>query len=357
MKPALDRLRRFFPLLAFLGGFAWDALTIGQRVRPADLWRLGGFLLGAALLIVWMARQVPRPPAADAQAAHPWRHKLEHLLRLAPYLLLQFFFGGIFSALFILYFKSAGHLGSWLTAAALGALLVANEFSRDRYGQRLALTWSMFALNAILLCNFALPHALGTLDPNWFYVSTLGGMAITHLLWRYGAAQRGRISVAWGVAGVLLAAWLAGMIAPVPLVRKALAVGHEFVQQDGYYRVRVEPAPFWQPWRDQAATVTVREGERLYGVSAVFAPLGISAQLEHRWEIRRDDGWQVVSRSRFQASGGREGGFRGYSWVLDPKPGNWRFIVATQDGRTVALDTFKVVRGEPDGAALEERRF
>jgi hypothetical protein len=26
-------LRRFYPLVAFLGGFVWDALTIGQQAR------------------------------------------------------------------------------------------------------------------------------------------------------------------------------------------------------------------------------------------------------------------------------------------------------------------------------------
>lgn len=357
MPALLVRFRHFFPVLAFLGGFIWDAVTIGQRVKTMDFWRLGGFLIGAALLIVWMARHAPLPHEIVERAAHPLREKAERLVRLLPYLLLQFFFGGIFSALFILYFKSAGHLGSWLTAAVLGALLVANEFARDRYGQRLALTWSMFALNAILLCNFALPYALGTLDPNWFYVSTALGAGLTHLLWRFGTARRGRIGVAWGIAGALILAWMLGMIAPVPLVRKAAAVGHDFAQRDGRYVLRVEPASFWQPWRDQAEHLVVREGGKLYGVSAVFAPQGITAQLEHRWEIRDGNGWRLVYRNRFQASGGREGGFRGYSWVLDPKPGNWRFIVATQDGRTVALTRFSVERGEPDETALEERSY
>ena len=45
-------LRRLYPLAAFLGGFVWDTLTIGQRVRVVDLWRLGAFLLGAGLMLV-----------------------------------------------------------------------------------------------------------------------------------------------------------------------------------------------------------------------------------------------------------------------------------------------------------------
>lgn len=337
-------LRRFYPLAAFLGGFVWDALTIGQRVREIDLWRLSAFLLGAALLVLWLAAREYRKAVAPA-AGDGWRGRLSDLRWQAPYLLLQFFFGGIFSALFILYFKSAGHLGTWLTAALLGLLLVGNEFVGKRYGQRFTLIWALFALNAILLFNFLLPHAIGSLHPRWFYVSTAGGVLLTLVLWWVAPGRPGRIFPAWAISGVLLLAGGFDMIAPVPLVKQDLAVGHDFVQERGRYVLQVERAPSWQFWRDQAATVHVAAGERLYGVSAVFAPRGLTAGLEHRWEIRQDGDWRPVSRNSFQSTGGRERGFRGYSWVQSPQPGEWRFIVATQDGRTIGILPLIVGRG------------
>ena len=105
----LKVLRRFYPVAAFLCGFVWDALTIGQRVRVVDLWRLGAFLFGAGLLILWLASRESRKALAPA-AGKGLRGCLAGFRWQAPYLLLQFFFGGIFSALFILYFKSSGHL-------------------------------------------------------------------------------------------------------------------------------------------------------------------------------------------------------------------------------------------------------
>lgn len=348
----MNQLRRFYPLAAFLGGFAWDALTIGQRVRVIDLWRFGAFLLGAGLLVFWLAargrRQHVAPPETEG-----WRGRLADLRWQAPYLLLQFFFGGIFSALFILYFKSAGHLGTWLMAALLGALLVANEFVGKQYGRRFTLTWALFALNAILLFNFALPHAVGSLHPLWFYASTAAGIILTHALWRLVPGQPGRIFPAWAVSAVLLLAWRLDMIAPVPLVKQDLAVGHDFSQQSGRYVLQVEPAPAWQFWRDQAPTVRLAAGERLYGVSAVFAPRGVTAGLEHRWEIHEATGWRLVYRNAFQSTGGRERGFRGYSWVLSPPPGEWRFIVATQDGRTIGILPLHIERAStPPGTRI-----
>lgn len=349
-------LRRFYPVAAFLCGFVWDALTIGQRVRIVDLWRLGGFLLGAGLLILWLAsrdsRKVVAPPAGKGL-----RGCLPGLRWQAPNLLLQFFFGGIFSALFILYFKSSGHLGSWLTATVLGIFLVGNEFAGKRYGRQFTLVWALFALNAILLFNFALPNAVGSLSPSWFYVSTGLGILLAHLLWRFSPGQPGRILPAWLLAVALLLAWSLDMIAPVPLVKQYLAVGHDFSHENDRYRLRVEQAPAWQVWRDQASTAHVAEGEKLYGVSAVFAPLGVTAELEHRWEVRDADGWKVVYRRRFQSTGGRERGFRGYSWVLNPQPGAWRFIVATQDGRTIGIFPTRVERGTPGPEATRVSDF
>lgn len=352
----LANLKRCYPVAAFFAGFVWDALTIGQRVRVVDFWRLGGFLLGAAVLTLWLARR-DRLEQERPVPAGGLRGRVRGLAWQAPYLLLQFFFGGIFSALFILYFKSSGHLGTWMMAAFLGLLLVANEFIGERYGRRFTLTWGLFGLNAILLCNFLLPHLVGSLNPGWFYISTGLGVLLAHGLWLLAPGRPGRILPAWILGALLLGAWKLDMVAPVPLVKRDLAVGQQFQQQEGRYSLMVEPAPDWQFWRDQAAVAHVPDGQRLFGVSAVFAPLGVSAPLEHRWEVRDDNGsWRVAARSRFQATGGREKGFRGYSWVLNPQPGQWRFIVATQDGRTIATLPVIVERGAVpvDGSRLKE---
>ncbi len=323
----MNIFRRLYPVVAFFGGFIVDALTLGKRVRVLDFWQLGAYLAGAAVFILWLAwrdarEKEPPLPAADLKG-HVARFRWQ-----APYLLVQFFFGSIFSALFILYFKSSGHFGAWITAAALGALLVANEFAGDRYGRRFTLTWALFALNAILLLNFVLPHLAGSLDPRWFYASTLAGVMTATVVYWLAPGRPGRIGPAWGVAVSLLAAWNLGMIAPVPLVS-----------------------------RDQATTVHVEEGGRLYGVTAVFAPLGVTAYLEHRWEVFGDDGWRLIYRNLFRSTGGRERGFRGYSWVLNPEPGEWRFSVATQDGRVISVLPIRVERGDARLWARREREF
>ena len=344
----LKTLRRVYPVTAFLAGFVWDALTLGQRVRPLDLWRLGGFLLGAGILLWWLAhrekRHVTAPSLAGSRAT-----ALASLRWQAPYLLLQFFFGGIFSALFILYFKSSGHLGTFLTTAVLGTLLVANEFAGKRYGRQFTLLWALFALNAVLLANFALPLALGSIEARWFYVSTTLGIALAHGLYLLSPGRPGRIGPAWGIAMLLVLASATNLIAPVPLVNQGIAIGHDLPRRNNPFSVALETPAAWQFWRDQSTTIHLVPGERLYAVTAIFAPLGVSASLAHHWERREQSGWRPVYRNEFRSTGGRERGFRGYSWVIQPAPGDWRFTVETQDGRTIGTLEFTVVSDIPRG--------
>ncbi|MGE5491583.1 MAG: DUF2914 domain-containing protein [Actinomycetota bacterium] len=355
--PAFRNLKRYAPMLAFFGGFLWDALTLGRKVKVLDFWVLGGYLLGAAVFIYWLARRdfLSHVPPEEVEGM---RGRWNSLVWQAPYLLVQFFFGGIFSALFILYFKSSNHIGAWLMALFLGGLLVGNEFMKERYGRRFTTVWGLFGLNAILLFNFVLPHLAGSLHPGWFYLSTGLGGALAHGLRWISPGRPGRILPAWCVAGALVLAWNLDMIAPVPLVNREVVIGHNFDRTPGRFALRVEKPPFWQFWRDWGRTVHVPEGERIYGVSAVFAPLGVTAPLEHRWEYRDpSSGWRQLYQARFSASGGRERGFRGYSYVTNPKPGEWRLVVATQDGRTIAVQPVTVERGDPIVEEMVEKEF
>ena len=49
-------VRRYAPVAAFIGGFVWDALTLGRTIKPSDLFILLGYLLGAVVILVALGR-------------------------------------------------------------------------------------------------------------------------------------------------------------------------------------------------------------------------------------------------------------------------------------------------------------
>ncbi|HRH81098.1 MAG TPA: DUF2914 domain-containing protein [Thiobacillaceae bacterium] len=350
-------LRRALPALAFFAGFLWDALTLGRAVSAVDLWILTAYLAGAAGVLWWLGRRQAlevglesrQPPVTAPDTApaitppRPWWQES------GPYLLLQFLFGGLFSALFIFYFKSSSHLLAYVWALGLGALLVANEFLEDRY-RRFTLVWLLFGLCAMLLLNFVVPHIVGSVAGFWFFLSTLLGAGLAHGLRLKTPGRPGRIGPVWGVAAGLFLAYAADLIPPVPLVKRDLAVGHDLVRVEGVYRLQLEKTPWWVFWRRVSRELHLAPGERLYCVSAVFAPRGLDARLFHRWEHHEGErGWVTWSRVGFQLSGGREGGYRGYTWKQNLAPGDWRVAVETENERTVAVHRFSIA-AEPRAA-------
>lgn len=332
----IDRLQRAFPALAFFGGFLWDALTLGRSVGSLDLWILSGYLGLAAGLLWWLGQRqavTAGLPASDL-AAHPgWRET-------GPYLLLQFCFGGLFSALFIFYFKSSSHFLATLWALGLGVLLVANEFLDDHY-RRFTLTWAFFGLCAMLLLTFVIPHVVGSIGALWFILGTLAGAGLAHGLRLKTPGQPGRILPVWLIAAGLIFAYLLDIIPPVPLVKKDIAVGHSLSRTAGVYRLQEEEAAWWRFWQRTRSEIHLAPGEPIYCVSAVFAPTGLSTRLVHHWQHYRD-GWTSYSRIPFTLAGGRQGGYRGYTYKRNLAPGEWRVRVETEEGRTVAVHHFEI---------------
>ena len=294
-KPAVQRLEKFFPAIAFLGGFAWDSITLGQMVYGSDILILLAYYTGALILVLLLSAQLEhpegwtperlqelakaqaRPKSAAAQASatakqatpskiEPTTESKEESttaetpeseskketedvftaqsrFRRAASLIaqktqakakeaanraaleakeaaakaaakasaqakdaaekakgaatkfaknvgyestaipenaivihhrfldrewsetwkqrftwaVQFFFGGLFSALVVCYFKSSGSLASFLLVILLAILLVGNEFLQKKY-ESFGVSLAFFCLLGTMFMNFAIPH-------------------------------------------------------------------------------------------------------------------------------------------------------------------------------------------------------
>lgn len=337
------RLADYLPVIFFFAGFIWDALTIGRNVMPSDLLIFTGYLFAAALILYLIGRPVNEAAEAPIkpQATLVVLLNKLHSPRL-PYFLLQFLFGSLFSALFILYFKSSSHWLAWLTSLVLGVLLVANEFLESEY-KRFTLSWAMFGLCAMLLFNFALPFMLGSIHAVWFYLSTLLGAALAFWLYKKTPQHYGSIKPVGIIAAVLMFAYVADMIPPVPLVKRDVAVAYELNKTNGSYLLKQQASAWWVFWRKTSSDLEVMPGQRVYCFSSVFAPPGLQTRLIHRWQhYDKKEGWKTESRAGFSLAGGRYGGFRGYTYKSSLAEGDWRVSVETENEKTIAVYSFSV---------------
>ncbi|OIR04494.1 hypothetical protein GALL_134280 [mine drainage metagenome] len=358
------RLKDFFPVLAFFGGFLWDALTIGKRIAASDLWMLSAYLLAVIPIIWWLVRKENQEIAIQAQeslaesestietsfesasqpaaAIEAGESHEEHWTTRLPYMAIQFLFGSLFSALFILYFKSSSHITAIIWSIGLGALLVANEYLEEAY-KRLTLTWTLFGFCAILLFNFVVPFVVGSIHAIWFFASTLLAVAATCALKLKISPQLGSIKPTYIVAAVIILAYVLDVIPPVPLVKRDVQVGTHFEKLAGEYRVLQDKAPWWVFWSSTSNTLYINAGDPVYCISSVFAPRGLETKLYHNWQYYdAKKGWQTRSRIGFSLAGGRDNGFRGYTFKQNLAYGEWRVKVETEGGKTIAVHKFDI---------------
>ena len=54
-KAAVQKIEKFIPAIAFLGGFSWDSMTIGSKVYGSDLIFLSFYYLLALVSIFFIA--------------------------------------------------------------------------------------------------------------------------------------------------------------------------------------------------------------------------------------------------------------------------------------------------------------
>lgn len=320
----VTRFKRYLPAIAFFGGFAWDALTLGRSIKPTDLFILLGYLAGAALILVLIGRGVT--------------------FRFSQYLntLLQFFFGGIFSALFIFYFLSSSDLAGYLVVLLLGALLVGNEFLESAYSE-LTVSWAFFTLSAIMFFNFALAHLFRSISTFWFYLGTLVAVLLVVALRKLSTVERSSVKPSFAVAALMLALHAFNAIPPVPLVKKEMLIAHELRRSPDGYTARIE-SPGMRFWRSSSATFHRSGSERVYCFTSVFVPTGISTTIRHRWQYY-NDGWKEAGVIPFRIAGGRQSGYRGYTYKSNVTPGEWRVIAESESGAAIGIVTFTVEQG------------
>ncbi|HYC87980.1 MAG TPA: DUF2914 domain-containing protein [Thermoanaerobaculia bacterium] len=323
-----QRVRPWVPAVFFVGGFVWDALTLGRTIKSLDLFILLGYLTGAAAILVALGRGVT--------------------FRGSQYLnaVLQFFFGGIFSALFIFYFLSSSDLPGYLVVLGLAALLIGNEFLQSRYSE-LTLAWTFFTMSAAMFFNFALAHLFRSISVFWFYLGTLVAVLLVLVLRRVSRSEAASVRPSLGLAALLVVLHALNFIPPVPLVQKEMLVAHSVQRRGGEYIAMVESPGWRRLWRS-SSTQFHWSGGRVYCFTSVFVPNGIRTTIRHRW-LRYDDGegeWRDAGVVPFTIAGGRESGYRGYTYKQRVTPGRWRVIAESESGAAIGIVDFRVSRGE-----------
>lgn len=278
---------------------------------------------------------------------------LDSAIQFVP-VIIQFGLGGLFSAFVIFYSKSAAFSKSWLFLAVLVVLLVGNERFRKRY-QRLTFQLSLFYIALFSYSIFTIPILLGKMGSPVFLLSGAVslGLIVLFIFFLSSLAPKqiaeSQKSLGFSILSIFAVfniLYFTNIIPPVPLSLKDGSVAH-FVEKtaDGSYEVRFEPAPRYLVFREASSVFHWRRGERIYFFSSVFAPTKLNIPILHRWSFYdgAEKKWTGQETFTFPITGGRDGGYRGYSFKAAVRPGKWRVEVLTERDETLGREIFNVI--------------
>ena len=340
----------FMPAVFFLSGVTYDTLTLTRIDRLLDNLILLLYLVLLGTLIVLTGRWGIEPPPDREQLASlsPFTR---WVVASRPYypMASQFLLGGLFSAYTIFYSKSATFTGTAVFFALLIMLLVANEFLRDRLSN-LRLLISLYALVCFAFFTFFLPVMTGYMNAAIFVIGAMLSVGVVlrvaQLIYRNNPERSRREAIgmtvpAAALIGTLVGFYFLNLIPPVPLSLKFGGMYHEIKRSGDRFELAFERR-WYQVWK--RSDTTYPANTPIYCFTAVFAPVDLNTTIYHHWYFRPHDNRPFTHADKIpiKISGGREGGYRAYSFKQGLDPGDWRVDIEAADGRVVGRVTVTV---------------
>ena len=147
---------------------------------------------------------------------------------------------------------------------------------------------------------------------------------------------------ALGLIALLVGFYFLNWIPPVPLSLKHGGMYHEVKRSGDRYELSFEKS-WYEVWK--VSDNVIPADDPVYCFTAVFAPVALKTTIYHHWYYRPDAGQPFTDADRIplKISGGREGGYRAYTFKEGLDPGDWRVEVEAEDGRVIGRVAVKVL--------------
>lgn len=340
------RFEKYISPIGLIYGFIFTSLTL-TRVDTflENFWIVVHLCLAASgiftLTLFENRAQKKNLPDEDRQKFHFYLT-----------LVIQFAFGGLFSTFFVFYMRSSSLAESWLFLLILVILLVGNELWKKHYS-RLAFQISILFISIYLFLTFLFPVLFHRLGSDLFVAAGLASLVIVALflsLLKKIAYERFKSDhhvlriIVLAIFALMNLLYFTNIIPPIPLSLKASGVYHSISRNAAGDYVVTGEARIWRDYFNRYPVFHRKVGEPVYVFGAIFSPINFSTEAVHQWqyydEVKKE--WIDSSRIVMSIVGGREDGYRTYSFKQALPPGLWRVRITTIKDQTIGTVGFRV---------------
>lgn len=323
-------------------GFIIDNLTFRRIDLLFENIILFSYLILALLTILLInAYQSNRLQFSWMHSLHPWFH-----------LPMQYAFGALFSGYVVFYSRSASFIASWPFLLMLAVLLLGNELARTRYA-KFTYHISILYIAFFSFTIFWIPVVTKRIGADMFLLSgVMSIVGIAGVLFvirgfsreRFKLYKHGVFSSIGTIYIVFNVLYFANIIPPIPLALKSIGIYHDIKRVNNSLQGSAEAKPWYLFFSETNGVFHRNNNEPVYVYSAVFAPTDLSTRIYHQWFWldEQNDRWTSKDRLSFPITGGRDGGYRGYSRKSSMEAGRWRVDVVTERNQLIGRIKFRV---------------
>lgn len=153
------------------------------------------------------------------------------------------------------------------------------------------------------------------------------------------------IGIILGIYATVNLFYFTNIIPPVPLSLDSGMVAHRVKKENSNYWVTYERDAWYVFWRDHRLKFIRQPGERVFVFASIFAPTKIKKSISHRWKWLNPNtnDWEVIDNTSYEITGGRDAGYRGYTYKDNLKPGLWKVDVITEEGLILGVINFEII--------------
>ena len=348
-----ERARAFYErhemsvdLAFFVGGFVFDIFTLSDIDDPLAILQQVVYLsaIGAVLYAEFLE------PLGKFRV--PERIKLAWENRE---LVIHFILGSLLSTYSLFFLKSSSLFSSAVFVAVLLILMVLNELKPVQRSP-VNIKMGLYMVCVFSFFSMMVPVALGFVGLIPFSLAILLTGLVIYLAYRSLLARVGdgklllKRLVGPGLTVLMLSQvfyWV-GWIPPVPLSVQSMGVYHGISRSGDKYMLAKEE----RDWKAKIPHVAGPEflaepGDKIHFFARIFSPSRFSDSVVLHWYFKNVRGaWESTDKIPMRISGGRKGGYRGYSIKQNYQPGRWRVSVETTDGREIGRYYFRVAKAE-----------
>ncbi len=353
MKITRSQILKFFPAVAFLCGLGWDSLTMTRIDQLFDNIFLLGYLIilgGMIILTNFIEKELIQN---------------KYLLRFKKWypFAIQFFFGGLFSGYTVFYFQSASLTKASLFFLIIAVMLIINEFLEKKY-TNIYLQLGLYFLANLTFFIFFIPVIFKTMGLHTFLIAGIISLAIVesivYLFQKKDIFGHYRQLIGSRLLPFLLFFMITffysmNWIPPVPLSLKFAGIFHNAAKVTNNsgrleYELEFRKPPWYKPWQRSDGVIYRNVSGKAYCFSAVFASTDLKTSIFHHWlrYSENDDKWNTTDEIKCDIRGGREEGYRGYSYKEKLVPGKWRVDIRTESHQLLGRLEFEISEEEID---------